>query len=112
MLAAVLVVGGLGGAAFHPSAAAVVHRLGGRGAAWRWRYTSRRASIGYALGPLLFAPYVQRFGLGVDAVARHPGPAVLALILPRLPRHARRSATRGSGGMAALRPYARPLFLL
>ena len=29
MLAAILVVGGLGGAAFHPSAAAVVHRLGG-----------------------------------------------------------------------------------
>ena len=30
MLAAILVVGGLGGAAFHPPAAAMVHRVSGR----------------------------------------------------------------------------------
>ncbi|HPK70384.1 MAG TPA: MFS transporter, partial [Vicinamibacterales bacterium] len=54
-LAGVLVIGGLGGAAFHPTAAAVVHRQGGsrRGLAMAIHITG--GSIGYAVGPLLFA---------------------------------------------------------
>ena len=71
MLAVVLIVGGLGAAAFHPPAAALAHRLGGDAArASRCRSTSPAARSGFSLGPLMFAPFAQRFGLDVDAAAR------------------------------------------
>lgn len=110
-LALVLLVGGLGGAAFHPSAAAMVHRLGGtrRGYAMAVHITS--GTIGFALGPLLFAPYVEHVGLSWTPLLALPGLALLALILPRMPDF----AASGGGarhGIVALRPYARPLFLL
>ena len=73
MLAAILLVGGLGGAAFHPPAAALAHRLGGerRGLAMSVYITG--GTLGFSLGPLLFAPFAERFGLAVDAAAGDPG---------------------------------------
>jgi MFS transporter, FSR family, fosmidomycin resistance protein len=58
MLAAILILGGLGGAAFHPPAAALVHRLGGghQGLAMSMHITG--GSLGFSLGPLVFAPWV------------------------------------------------------
>ena len=71
MLAAILVAGGLGARGV-PSA--------GRGArpparrrsarASRCRCTSRAASLGFSLGPLLFAPFVAALRARVDAAAR------------------------------------------
>ncbi len=110
-LALVLLVGGLGGAAFHPSAAAMVHRMGGerRGYAMAVHITS--GTVGFALGPLLFAPFVEHVGLQWTPWLALPGLALLAFILPRLPDF----TTAGNvtrRGFVALRPYARPLFLL
>src|SRR5882762_7041031 len=53
-LAAILVAGGLGAAAFHPPAAALAHRLGGahRGLAMSVHITG--GTLGFCLGPLLF----------------------------------------------------------
>ena len=110
-LALVLVVGGLGGEAFHPSAAAIVHRLGGRSRGLAMAVHITSGTVGYALGPLLFAPYVEHFGLSWTPLLAIPGLALLAVILPRMPEFAPSGAGRG-GGLAALRPYARPLFLL
>ncbi|HOC19437.1 MAG TPA: MFS transporter, partial [Vicinamibacterales bacterium] len=62
MLGAILVVGNLGSAAFHPTAAAIVNRVGGerRGTAMSVHVTG--GAIGNAVAPLVFAPYAARFG--------------------------------------------------
>jgi len=55
------VVGNLGSAAFHPTAAAIVNRVGGerRGTAMSVHVTG--GAIGNAVAPLVFAPYAARF---------------------------------------------------
>ncbi len=113
-LAAVLVAGGLGGAAFHPPAAALVHRYAGRqrGLAMSFHITS--GNLGQAAAPLLFAPYVQAFGVGATPWLMLPALALLAAaLLPRLPAVERlQEDGTAPGGFAALRPYAKPLSLL
>ena len=112
-LAGVLVVGGLGGAAFHPPAAALVHRFSGeqRGIAMSTHITC--GTVGQAMAPLVFAPFVQQFGLGATPVLMIPALAVLFLVLlRRIPVFDRLQEHHEAGGIAALRPYARPLTLL
>jgi FSR family fosmidomycin resistance protein-like MFS transporter len=111
ILAAVLALGGLGSAAFHPTSAAVVNRIGGtrRGMAMSIHITG--GSIGYALAPVLFAPYVQRFGLSWTPMLAIPGLAALSVVLRRMP-HTRPLSAGSQTGYRILRPYARPLFLL
>ncbi len=109
-LAAVLIVGGLGGAAFHPPAAALAHRLGGdhRGLAMSVHITG--GTLGFAMGPLLFAPAAQHLGLAWTPLLAVPGLLVIAFFLgrvPPIPLH-----HEGTGGLRALRPYAKPLGLL
>ena len=110
VLAAILIVGGLGGAAFHPPAAALAHRLGGdhRGLAMSVHITG--GTLGFAMGPLLFAPAAQHFGLNWTPLLAIPGLIVIAFFLTRVPpiplHH------ESVGGFGALRPYARPLGLL
>jgi len=110
-LAAFLVVGGLGGAAFHPAAATLVYRHGGarRGLAMAVHITG--GSLGFALGPLLFAAFVQKFGLTSTPWLALPGVVLLVLVLWRL-EPVEPFGLGHQGGFAALRPYARPLFLL
>ena len=113
VLTAVLIVGGLGGAAFHPPAAALVHRYAGqhRGFAMSFHITS--GTLGQAMAPLLFAPFVQRFGLSATPWLVIPGVAVLiGFLLRRLPPMERLHESGSGGGFRALRPYARPLSLL
>ena len=74
MLAAILIVGGLGGAAFHPPAAALAHRLGGERAGLAMSVHITGGTLGFSMGPLLFAPFAQRFGLAVDAAPRAARP--------------------------------------
>src|SRR4051812_18684381 len=64
VLAAGLIIGGARAAAFHPPAAALAHRLGGahRGLAMSVHITA--GTLGFSMGPLLFAPAAQHFGLG------------------------------------------------
>jgi FSR family fosmidomycin resistance protein-like MFS transporter len=83
-LGAVLVLGGLGGAAFHPPAAALVHRLSGtrKGLAMSVHITG--GSLGFSLGPLVFAPFVERVGLAWTPLLILPGVLVLTLFLRRV----------------------------
>jgi len=110
-LAAVLVVGGLGASAFHPPAAALAHKLGGarKGLAMSFHITG--GSIGFSLGPLVFAPVAERFGLPWIALLIFPALAILAIVLPRIPPMPREER-HGSRGFQALRPYRKPLTLL
>jgi FSR family fosmidomycin resistance protein-like MFS transporter len=110
VLAAILLVGGLGGAAFHPPAAALAHRLGGDRPGLSMSVHITGGTLGFSLGPLLFAPFAQHFGLAWTPLLALPGLAVIAFFLtrvPPIPLHA-----EASRGFAALRPYARPLALL
>jgi FSR family fosmidomycin resistance protein-like MFS transporter len=110
ILAATLILGGLGGAAFHPPAAALAHRLGGNHPGLAMSVHITGGTLGFSLGPLLFAPVAQRFGLAWTPLLVLPGLLVIAFFLsrvPPIPLHA-----DSSGGFRALRPYARPLSLL
>ena len=110
VLAATLIVGGLGGAAFHPPAAALAHRLGGDHPGLAMSVHITGGTLGFSLGPLLFAPVAQRFGLMWTPLLALPGLVVIAFFLsrvPPIPLHADSSA-----GFGALWPYARPLALL
>ena len=113
VLAAVLIIGGLGGAAFHPPAAALVHKYAGqhRGFAMSFHITS--GTLGQAMAPLLFAPFVQRFGLRAIPWLILPGMAVLGgVLLRRVPTIERLHESGGRGGLRSLREYAKPLSLL
>ena len=111
MLGAVLVAGNLGSAAFHPTAAAIVNRVGGdrRGLAMSVHVTG--GAMGNAIAPLIFAPYAQRFGVVWTPLLALPALALLARILRGIPE-VRLAQSRGPQGLAALKPYAMPLTLL
>lgn len=111
-LAAVLMVGGLGGAAFHPPAAALVHRLAGHRQGLAMSFHITGGSLGFALGPLVFAPFAERFGLEWTWLLMLPALALLALFLRSVPPLERLHERHEVGGFGALRPYARPLTLL
>jgi MFS transporter, FSR family, fosmidomycin resistance protein len=112
MLALVLVLGGLGVAAFHPPGAMVAHTAGHArpGSAMSIFVTS--GTLGFATAPLLVAFVADRYGLGAVGWFVLPGLLVAALFaraVPSLPVAPRRP---GGGGLRALRPQARPLGLL
>jgi MFS transporter, FSR family, fosmidomycin resistance protein len=110
-LGAVLVLGGLGGAAFHPPAAALVHRLSERkGFAMSVHITG--GSLGFSMGPLIFAPFVERVGTAWTPLLMIPGLLALSVFLRRVPPITRLHEHHEQGGFAALRPYAKPLALL
>ncbi|HSK10135.1 MAG TPA: MFS transporter, partial [Vicinamibacterales bacterium] len=111
MLGVILVAGNLGSAAFHPTAAAIVNRVGGsrRGTAMSLHVTG--GTIGNALAPLIFAPYAQRFGLAWTPLLAVPALLVLARILRSVP-DVRLTDGADRRGFAALEPYAAPLALL
>jgi FSR family fosmidomycin resistance protein-like MFS transporter len=111
VLATILIIGGLGGAAFHPPAAALAYRLGGTRPGLAMSVHITGGSLGFSLGPLLFAPFAQRFGLAWTPLLLLPGLLTVAALLRHVPQvdlpHAEHR-----GGLRALRPYARPLTLL
>jgi FSR family fosmidomycin resistance protein-like MFS transporter len=112
-LAGVLILGGLGGAAFHPPAAALVHRYSGekRGLAMSFHITS--GTLGQAIAPLAFAPFVQQFGLRMTPILMVPALVILLIVLlRRMPAIDRLQESHEAAGIRALRPYAKPLTLL
>jgi len=112
MLGVILVAGGLGAAAFHPPAAALVHRLSGERKGFAMSFHITGGSLGFSLGPLIFAPFAERHGLQWTPFLMIPALAVLALVLPRVPpiEHPREHGELV--GFGALWPYRKPLALL
>ncbi len=111
MLGAILVAGCLGSAAFHPTAAAIVNRVGGarRGTSMSIHVTG--GAMGNAIAPMIFAPYAQHFGLSWTPLLAVPALLLLASILRRVP-DIRLHHGGAPSGFAALRPYAPTLSLL
>ena len=112
MLGVILVVGGLGAAAFHPPAAALVHRLSGDRKGFSMSFHITGGSLGFALGPLIFAPFAERYGLHWTPLLMIPSLAMLALVLPRVPPIERLGERGDLSGFRALLPYRKPLTLL
>ncbi|HET7221522.1 MAG TPA: MFS transporter [Vicinamibacterales bacterium] len=110
MLAAILVAGGLGAAAFHPPAAALAHRLGGDHPGLAMSVYITGGTLGFSLGPLMFAPFAERVGLTLTPFLALPGLIVVGFFLPRVPEMPLHASSGGS--LRALAPYAKPLGLL
>jgi MFS transporter, FSR family, fosmidomycin resistance protein len=64
------------------------------------------------MGPLIFAPFVQRFGLAWTPLMMIPGVAVLMLLLRNVPAMPQLHEQHETSSFRALRPYAKPLSLL
>jgi FSR family fosmidomycin resistance protein-like MFS transporter len=112
VLGVILVLGGFGGAAFHPPAAALVYRL----AEQRNKATAMSAhlsggSLGFSLAPIMFAPFVAAMGLGYSPLIMIPGLIALSWTLRQVPTmelpHKHERST-----LATLKPAAVPLSLL
>ena len=112
MLGVILVLGGLGGAAFHPPAAALVYKLADprhKGMAMSAHLSG--GSIGFAFAPILFAPFIASMGLHWSPLIMIPGLLALSWTLRQVPPmtlpHKHERST-----WSTLRPAAVPLSLL
>ena len=111
MLAALLLVGGLGGAAFHPPAAALVHAVSGNRKGLAMATHISGGSLGFSVAPLFFAPAV--LALGPTWAWSVALPGLIALIYTsRLMRRVQIPKHREAQHWGLLRPYAKPLGLL
>jgi FSR family fosmidomycin resistance protein-like MFS transporter len=110
MLALILVAGGLGAAAFHPPAAALAHRLGGDRPGFAMSVYITGGTLGFSFGPLVFAPFAQRYGLEWTPLLALPGLLVVAFFVSRVPPMPLHPSS--TGGLRVLKPYAKPLALL
>jgi FSR family fosmidomycin resistance protein-like MFS transporter len=111
-LGVILVAGGLGGAAFHPPAAALVYKLADRhrkGLAMSAHLSG--GSLGFSFAPILFAPFVADMGLRWSPLIMIPGLLALSITLRHVPPMSLPPAHERST-WATLRPAAVPLTLL
>jgi MFS transporter, FSR family, fosmidomycin resistance protein len=111
MLGALLLVGGLGGAAFHPPAAALVHAVSGQRKGLAMSTHISGGSLGFSVAPLVFAPAVAVLGQSWAWLVAIPGLFALSYTL-RLMRRVEIPRKHGNEGWSHLRPYAKPLTLL
>ena len=111
-LGIILVAGGLGAAAFHPPAAALVHRLAGARQGYAMSFHITGGSLGFSLGPLVFAPFAERYGLQWTPLLMIPALVLLSVFLPRVPEISHLTEQGASSGFRALAPYRKPLTLL
>jgi len=110
-LGVILVLGGLGGAAFHPPAAALVYKLADHRKGLAMSAHLSGGSLGFAFAPVLFAPLIAYMGLRYSPLIMIPGLLALSWTLrqvPPMPLPARHERST----WATLRPAARPLTLL
>ena len=111
-LGAVLVIGGLGGAAFHPPAAALVYKIADphrKGTAMSAHLSG--GSVGFAFAPVLFAPFSAYMGLHATPLLMLPGLLALGWTLRQVPPMTL-PAKHERSNLATLRPAAVPLTLL
>lgn len=87
ILVGLLILGGLGSAAFHPPGAALAARVAeGKGSGLRLSIFVFGGMMGFAVGPLVAVAVVARAGLEGLWMAMLPGILVAALLLLILPR--------------------------
>jgi FSR family fosmidomycin resistance protein-like MFS transporter len=110
-LGLVLVVGGLGGAAFHPPAAALVYKLADHRKGLAMSAHISGGSLGFSAAPVMFAPFIAWAGMRWSPLIMLPGLIALSWTLRQVPPMTRPPAHERSS-WATLRPAAVPLALL
>lgn len=110
-LGMILVVGGLGGAAFHPPAAALVYRLADHRKGLAMSAHLSAGSAGFSVAPLMFAPFIAAVGMRWSPLVMIPGLLALSWTLRQVPPMTLPEAHERST-LATLRPAAVPLTLL
>jgi len=110
-LGVILVLGGLGGAAFHPPAAALVYRLADHRKGLAMSAQLSCGSLGFAFAPVLFAPFISYMGLRYSPLIMIPGLLALAWTLRQVPPM-ELPAKHERSTWKTLRPAAVPLTLL
>jgi FSR family fosmidomycin resistance protein-like MFS transporter len=111
MLAGILLIGGLGGAAFHPPAAALVNAVSEHRKGFAMSLHITGGSLGMSIAPLVFVPAIVALGIQWSWLVALPGLVALAYTL-RLMRNIQLPVSTGVQRWSALRPYAKPLGLL
>ncbi len=94
LMATLTFLAGLGTAAFHPQAAAMIGALAGKRKAWHLAVFTAAGNVGWALTPLVAVPVVKDMGLSATPLFIIPGALVAALLwlaAPRLPQAAART---------------------
>ncbi len=115
LLLVMLMLGGLGGAAFHPPGASYAVRVrAGRGGGKRYSVFSFGGAVGYAIGPLVAVALASRFGLEGLWVAMLPAVVLAPFFYRGLPsgRRETRGATPPPTPAAVLRRLAGPLGII
>lgn len=110
-LGVVLVIGGLGGAAFHPPAAALVYTLADHRKGLAMSAHISGGSLGFSVAPVLFAPFMAWMGMGWSPLIMVPGLLALAWTLKQVPP-IDRPRDHEPSTWRTLRPAAVPLALL
>jgi FSR family fosmidomycin resistance protein-like MFS transporter len=111
-LVALLMVGGIGAAAFHPQAAVLASEVSPR-RSMAMSFFVTGGTIGFAFGPIFAVTVVGLAGLDHTWLAMIPGLVISALMLAwfrRVPPRVRHVGARPA--LAELRPHALPLTLL
>ena len=111
MLGVILVIGGLGGAAFHPPAAALVYKLADHRKGLAMSTHLSGGSLGFAAAPVLFAPFIAFMGLKWSPLVMIPGLLALSWTLRQVPEMSSLHASERST-WKTLKPGAVPLTLL
>lgn len=112
VLIALLMLGGLGVAAFHPQSAVLASGLSTR-RSLAMSFFVTGGTLGFSLGPLYSTTVLQWFGLNRTWLAALPGLLVFALLatqFQRLTPHPHERTARAP--LRELRPVVRPLALL
>ncbi len=114
VLMVLLVLGGLGSAAFHPPGASQAARvLDGRGSGLRLSLFSFGGALGYAAGPLIAVGVVGLRGLDGLWVAMFPGIVIGLVVFAKLgPRRTERPVRRPPHPIELLTALAGPLGLV
>jgi MFS transporter, FSR family, fosmidomycin resistance protein len=112
MLVTLLMIGGIGVAAFHPQAAVIAGELSPRRALAMSLFVTG-GTLGFSLGPVLAITTVSWFGLGRTWIAAFPGLLMCGLLAAWFARVKPATHTaRRRARFAELKPYAWPLALL
>ena len=104
MLIALAALSGLGAAAFHPQASAMVSAASGQKKGMYQAVFGASGNLGWALTPLFVIPLVERFGLSVTPYFVVPGIIVTVLLAFKAQKTPARSQAETVSMMEALRP--------
>ncbi|MCL6611634.1 MAG: MFS transporter [Peptococcaceae bacterium] len=86
LLVALVTLAGLGTAAFHPQASAMISALGGSRKGFFQALFVTAGNVGWALTPVLVVPFVLHYGLSASPVFFLPGLAAAILLYATAPR--------------------------